>query len=51
MMSRIGVRRFSTTIRRFAETATRMEGSNPYNIKVSNAQGIVNGLVGGEEYK
>jgi hypothetical protein len=51
MMSRVGVRRFSTTIRRFAETATQMEGPNQYNIKVSKAQGIVKGLVGGEGYK
>jgi cysteine synthase A len=47
-MYRIGVRRFTTTAWKAAETAAQMEGPNPYGIKVSTAQGIVKGLVGGE---
>ena len=46
MFSR-GVRRFATTACRAAETASQMEASNAYGIKVSKAQGQVNGLVGG----
>jgi hypothetical protein len=29
------------------ETAAQMESHNPYGIKVSKAQGVVKGLVGG----
>jgi cysteine synthase len=47
-MYRLGVRRFMTTARKAAETVMQMEGPNSYGIKVSTAQGIVKGLVGGE---
>jgi cysteine synthase A len=50
-MSRVVVRRFSTTIRRFTESAAQMEIPNQYGIMVSKAQGIVKGLVGGKGYK
>ena len=46
-MYRLGVRRFTTTVWRAADAAAQMEGANPYGIKVSKAQGVVNGLVGG----
>ena len=42
-----GVRRFTTTAARAAETLAQMEGPNQYGIQVSRAQGQVNGLVGG----
>lgn len=48
-MFRIGVRRFSTTVWRAAETVAQMEGPNPYGIRVSKTQGVVKGLVGGEQ--
>jgi cysteine synthase A len=47
-MFRIGARRFSTTVRRAAETVSQMEGPNPYGIKVSSVQGVVKGLTGGK---
>jgi cysteine synthase len=47
-MFRLGARRFTTTARRAAEAVAQMEGPNPYGIKVSTAQGVVKGLVGGE---
>jgi hypothetical protein len=47
-MYRLGVRRFSTTVRKAAEAVAQMEGPNPYGIKVSTAQGVVKGLVGGK---
>ncbi|TVY90736.1 Cysteine synthase [Lachnellula willkommii] len=45
-MYRLGVRRFTTTARRAAETAAQMEAPNQYGISVSKAQGIVKGLTG-----
>ncbi|TVY58974.1 Cysteine synthase 1 [Lachnellula cervina] len=45
-MYRLGVRRFTTTARRAAETAAQMEAPNHYGISVSKAQGIVKGLTG-----
>ena len=47
-MFRLGARRFTTMARRAAEAVAQMEGPNPYGIKVSAAQGVVKGLVGGE---
>jgi hypothetical protein len=47
-MFRLGARRFTTTARKAAEAVAQMEGPNPYGIKVSTAQGVVKGLVGGE---
>ncbi len=47
-MYRLGIRRFATTARKAAEAAAQMEGLNPYGIKVSTAQGVVKGLVGGK---
>ena len=47
-MYRLGVRRFTTTAQKAAEAVAQMEGPNPYGIKVSTAQGVVKGLVGGE---
>ena len=46
-MFRLGVRRFTTTVARAAETATQMEAANQYGISVSKAQGYVKGLTGG----
>jgi len=45
-MFRLGIRRFTTTARKAAETIAQMEGPNPYGIQVSKAQGTVKGLVG-----
>ncbi|MCJ1446574.1 MAG: Cysteine synthase 1 [Stictis urceolatum] len=45
MLSR-GVRRFATTAYRAVETVAQMEAPNAYGIRVSRAQGSVNGLVG-----
>jgi cysteine synthase A len=36
------------TARKSVEAVAQMEGPNPYGIKVSTAQGVVKGLVGGE---
>lgn len=48
-MYKLGFRRFTTTAaRKVVEAVAPMEGSNPYGIKVSTAQGVVKGLVGGE---
>jgi len=47
-MFRVGVRRFTTTAWRAANAVAQMEGPNPYGIKVSSAQGVVKGLVGGQ---
>ena len=47
-MYRLGVRRFATAARKAVETVAQMEGSNAYGVKVSTAQGVVKGLVGGE---
>jgi hypothetical protein len=47
IMFRLGVRTFTTTARRAAETVAQMEGPNAYGIGVSKAQGIVKGLTGG----
>lgn len=39
---------FRRGVRQFATTALRsVEGSTPYHIKVSTAQGVVNGLTEG----
>jgi hypothetical protein len=46
-MFRQGVRRFTTTAFRAAETAAQMEARNAYGVKVSRAQGAVNGLTEG----
>ncbi|KAI9791350.1 MAG: Cysteine synthase 1 [Piccolia ochrophora] len=40
------VRRFSAVARRSAETLAQMEAFNPYGIRVSKTQGIVDSLVG-----
>jgi len=50
-MLRQGVRRFTTTACRAAETLAQMEGPNQYGIQVSKAQGVVNGLVGGTQHR
>ena len=47
-MLRVGLRRFSTTVRKAVETVAQMEGLNRYGIRVSEAQGTVKGLTGGE---
>jgi cysteine synthase A len=46
-MFRLGVRTFTTTARRAAETVAQMEAPNQYGIGVSKAQGVVKGLTGG----
>ena len=46
-MYRLGVRAFSTTVRKTAEAVAHMEGPNPYGVRLSAAQGVVKGLVGG----
>ena len=46
-MFRTGVKRFAGTAIRVAESAVQMEKHNAYGINVSNAQGIVQGLTGG----
>lgn len=43
----LGNRRFTTTAWRAAQTAAQMDALNPYGIRVSKAQGVVKGLVGG----
>ncbi|KAI9828457.1 MAG: Cysteine synthase 1 [Thelocarpon impressellum] len=45
-MFRHGARRFATTTYRAVETSAQIEARNPYGIKVSKAQGTVDGLVG-----
>ncbi|ELR02521.1 Cysteine synthase 1 [Pseudogymnoascus destructans] len=45
-MYRLGVRRFTTSVRHAAQTAAQMEAKNQYGIQVSKAQGTVKGLVG-----
>ncbi|KAL5350439.1 cysteine synthase [Pseudogymnoascus sp. 05NY08] len=45
-MYRLGVRRFTTSVRHAAQTAAQMEAKNQYGIQVSKAQGVVKGLVG-----
>ncbi|OBT46329.1 cysteine synthase [Pseudogymnoascus sp. WSF 3629] len=45
-MYRLGVRRFTTSVRHAAQTAAQMEPKNQYGIQVSKAQGVVKGLVG-----
>ncbi|MCJ1392929.1 Cysteine synthase 1 [Xylographa bjoerkii] len=45
-MFRHSLRRFTTTASRAAETLAQMEAPNQYGIRVSKAQGHVNGLVG-----
>ncbi|KAI9676442.1 MAG: Cysteine synthase 1 [Caeruleum heppii] len=40
------LRRFTTTARRTAQTLTQIEAANPYGIRVSQAQGHVDGFVG-----
>ncbi|KAI9827691.1 MAG: Cysteine synthase 1 [Sarea resinae] len=45
-MFRHSVRRFATSARRAAETLSQMEGPNSYGIKVSTAQGTVDGFIG-----
>ena len=45
-----GIRRFATTAYRAAELVSQVEASNAYGIKVSQAQGHVNGLVGGMQF-
>lgn len=47
-MYRLGVRRFTTSVRHAAQTAAQMEAKNQYGIQVSKAQGVVKGLVGGK---
>jgi cysteine synthase A len=47
-MLRLGVRRFTTSAIRAAETASQIESANLYGIGVSKAQGIVKGLTGGK---
>lgn len=49
-MFRSGARRFTTSARQLAaatQTAAQMEAPNAYGIRVSKAQGVVKGLVGG----
>ena len=46
-MIRQGVRRFSTTLCRAAQTAAQVEAANQYGVGISKAQGYTNGLVGG----
>ncbi|KAI9781343.1 MAG: Cysteine synthase 1 [Peltula sp. TS41687] len=43
-MFRLGLRRFTSTACRTAETAAQMESSNQYGIALSRAQGVVDGL-------
>ncbi|KAI9807208.1 MAG: Cysteine synthase 1 [Sarcosagium campestre] len=45
-MIRHSVRRFSTTVRRHADSLAEMDRTNPYGTHVSQAQGVVKGLVG-----
>lgn len=50
-MLRTSVRRFTSSARQLAaatQTAAQMEAPNAYGIRVSKAQGVVKGLVGGE---
>lgn len=47
-MFRLGVRRFTTSVRLATQTAAQMEAPNQYGIRVSKAQGVVKGLVGGK---
>ena len=50
-MFRTGARRFATSARQLAataQTAAQMEAPNQYGIRVSKAQGVVKGLVGGK---
>ena len=46
-MFRHGLRRFTTTAYKAAETLAQMEGPNQYGIQVAKAQRAVNGFVGG----
>ena len=51
IMFRTGARRFATSARQLAataQTAAQMEAPNQYGIRVSKAQGVVKGLVGGK---
>ncbi|KAK0120356.1 Cysteine synthase 1 [Cadophora gregata] len=45
-MFRLGVRTFTSTARRVADTAAQIEAADTYGISVSKAQGIVQGLTG-----
>ncbi|KFY46323.1 hypothetical protein V495_02548 [Pseudogymnoascus sp. VKM F-4514 (FW-929)] len=45
-MYRLGVGRFTTSVRQAAQTAAQMESKNQYGVQVSKAQGVVKGLVG-----
>lgn len=47
-MFRKGVRTFTSTALRAAETAAQMEARNTYGVGVSKAQGVVKGLTGGK---
>lgn len=50
-MFRTGARRLATSARQLAataQTAAQMEAPNQYGIRVSKAQGVVKGLVGGK---
>ena len=46
-MFRHGVCRFTTTACKAAELATKMDRANQYGVDLAQAQGHVNGLVGG----
>lgn len=46
-MFRHGLRRFTSTAYKAAETLAQMEGPNQYGIQVAKAQRAVNGFVGG----
>ncbi|KAG9242932.1 cysteine synthase [Calycina marina] len=45
-MFRTGIHRFSTACRRSIEAASQIEAHNPYGLRVSKAQGVVEGLTG-----
>ena len=49
MMMR-GVRTFATMASHVAEVAARAEASNAYGVRVSKAQGYVNGFIGGKRH-
>lgn len=46
-MFRHGVQRFTTTVYRGAEYASKVEMANHYGVQLAKAQGHVNGFVGG----
>lgn len=46
-MFRLGIRHFTTTARKAAEVASKIDMANQYGVNVAKAQGHVDGFVGG----